>query len=258
MSIYIDVFILYPCFFYFIFMTIFIHMNVLAIERHSNIKDNYLSYLMSQELYEYSEFEVAQFENIIRHDGDQKYLEFKIFPNQKKINKGIRTEVSIDYPYQKGDVVEYSYEFLIPENKFEPDDQNRWWILGAQFHDQPNRTLNEKWDNFPSHSPVMSWVYGNIKKQHVLSFSYGTEQRHIGSISIKENKWYKIKMRIKWSSDKDGFCDVYLDNKETPVFSAYGVNMYNDYQHYFKLGMYRHPKINTQASIHIRHIDIQK
>jgi hypothetical protein len=235
----------------------FMSVRSQAEQNELSVKNKYLSYIMTPELFPYAEIEAARYQNIVMHDDEAKYLEFALFPDQEKVNGGMRTEVSVDYPFQARDVVEYSYQFLIPDKKFKHDVQNRWWVLGAQFHDQPNRDLGEVWNGSPSRSPSISVAYGNVDGQHTLSFLYGADVRHVGYFKVLSDTWYQIRMRIKWSQAADGALDVYIDDDLEPVFSAEGANMHNEYQHFLKLGMYRHPEINTQAAVYIRNVNIQ-
>lgn len=246
--------------YYALLPSLIVFLCVSTVAKSDNIeieeKDSYLSYIMEKGLYQYSEFEISNHESIVKHNDDTKYLEFKLFRNQDKVNGGIRSEVSIDYPFQSGNTIEYSYEFLMPEGKFLSDSKNRWWIVGSQFHDQPNRRKNEKWGNFPKHSPSINFSYGFSDNQHLLHLMYGLKNQHVGTLNIKENQWYNIKMAIKWSTKADGKIDVFINNSPKPSISATGANMYNDYQHYWKIGMYRHSNIKTNASLFIRNIQI--
>ena len=74
---------------------------------------------------------------------------------------------------------------------------------------------------------------------------------------IKRGKWHRIKLVIKWSTGKNGTAKAFLDGRATPFASAKGRNMHNDYQHYFKLGMYRHEAIASDNAIHIDNVSIR-
>ena len=49
-----------------------------------------------------------------------------------------------------------------------------------------------------------------------------------------------------------------MDGSATPVIAAAGPNMYNDYQHYLKLGSYREPNIAGDTWVYVRDVKIQR
>ncbi len=49
---------------------------------------------------------------------------------------------------------------------------------------------------------------------------------------------------------------MYLDDMDKALLTAEGANLHNRFQHYLKLGMYRHPEIMSRNSIHIRQLSI--
>ena len=51
---------------------------------------------------------------------------------------------------------------------------------------------------------------------------------------------------------------MFFDEAKEPVAVGTGPNMHNGYQHYLKLGMYRHPEIATENRLDIRGVSIEK
>jgi hypothetical protein len=51
---------------------------------------------------------------------------------------------------------------------------------------------------------------------------------------------------------------VYFDGSTKPVISTTGPNMVNAVQHYMKIGMYRNRDIETNNTVHIKDIGIEK
>jgi hypothetical protein len=49
-----------------------------------------------------------------------------------------------------------------------------------------------------------------------------------------------------------------LDDSPTAVAAGSGPNMHNDFQHYLKVGMYRHREIQGDNWIYLRDIAIKK
>jgi hypothetical protein len=56
----------------------------------------------------------------------------------------------------------------------------------------------------------------------------------------------------------EGKVAVFLDGSKEAVVTGTGPNMHNGYQHYLKLGMYRHPEIATENRVAIRDVSIEK
>ncbi len=213
---------------------------------------SYLKQVMGPDLLPYAKIEISDISQIQKiHNELGNYLGLRVYDKQSRKNKGVRAEISIDYPYQSGDTVEYHWRFMIPSN-FQSDStgislKNRWWLMG-QWHDQPDRSRGENWDNYPSHSPSIAFGYGINQGQDVLSLNYGAPQpAPIRLVPFERNKWQDVRVKIHWSLENDGFISVFFNNSKEPVAFAKGRNMYNNFQHYFKIGMYRHPEIKGDS-----------
>jgi len=126
---------------------------------------SYLRCVMPDSLLEFAHVEVPAVENVaIQSAGADEHLGLHLFAGQKKLNGGIRAEISIDYPHQPGDTVHYAWRFMVPKGFQSDAPQNRWWIIG-QWHDQPNRDRGENWDGFPSRSPPVLLGSGELNDQ---------------------------------------------------------------------------------------------
>lgn len=212
---------------------------------------------MPEDLLPYAHVEVPAVENVtILGDGPDKHLGLHVFSGQKKLNGGIRAEVSVDYPHRQGDTVRYAWRFMVPKGFVSDAPKNRWWIIG-QWHDQPDKNRNESYDGFPSRSPPVLISLGELQGRPGLGLAYGQDQsQKLGPIFIEPGKWHSIAVIIHWSLKADGKATFFLDDMSKPVASAEGPNMHNDYQHYLKLGMYRHPEIQTDNWIYIDDLKI--
>ncbi|WP_218934314.1 polysaccharide lyase [Rosistilla ulvae] len=218
---------------------------------------------MSDSLIEIASVDVSSRDCLQRiDDADTQYLGLRLFPGQPKLHGGIRSEVSVDYPFRPGDRIRYRWRFKIPHDFQTDAPENRWWVIG-QWHDQPNPAEGQTWANFPTHSPPVSLTLGELDGQIMIGLSYGCtddsgEQQVIGPAPITRGQWHTIESQIDWSQDSTGRIQVYLDGVVEPIFSAAGPNMNNGYQHYLKFGMYRHPEIASDNWIYVDDLEIQK
>jgi hypothetical protein len=219
----------------------------------------FLRVLMPEELLPVAHVEVAGVENIaILSSGGEHHLALGIFPGQKKRNRGVRAEVSVDAPHEEGDTMRYECRFRVPE-EFKSDAlRNRWWIIG-QWHDQPDRRKGETWDGFPSRSPPVLVGLGELDGRMAIGIEYGpTQAQKHGPIFIERGKWHRLALAIHWSQKADGKAEVFFDDMTRPAATLTGPNMHNAFQHYFKLGMYRHPDIATANWIYLDDLTIEK
>ena len=219
----------------------------------------YLRTVMPAELLEFAHVEVPAIENVtIVGEGAEQHLGLHVFPGQKKLNGGIRAEISVDHPSKQGDTVRYEWRFMVPKSFTSDAPKNRWWIIG-QWHDQPDRSRGESWDGFESKSPPVLLGIGELQGRLGIGIAYGPDQsqKH-GPLFIEPGKWHHIAVEIHWSQKADGKATFFLDDMTKPAATATGPNMQNDFQHYLKLGMYRHPDIATDNWIYIDDLKITK
>jgi len=217
----------------------------------------YLRTILPDALLQYAHLEVASTNGIaVIGEGTNKYLGLHIIPGQNKVNNGIRAELSVDYPYEQGQTVSYTWQFMLPAGFVADAPTNRWWLIG-QWHDQPDKAKGETWKGFPARSPPVAIGLAELGGRLVIGLSYGPiKPRNLGPLIVERGKWHAITVVIRWSRGSDGRASVFLDDLTRPALTADGPNMHNDVQHYLKLGMYRHPQINTDNWIFIRDIRI--
>ncbi len=58
------------------------------------------------------------------------------------------------------------------------------------------------------------------------------------------------------SPQEDGKATFYFDDLGKPLATITGANRHNGYRHFLKLGMYRHPEISPDNSIHLDSVAI--
>lgn len=179
---------------------------------------------------------------------EEGYVKFKISNHQDVIYNGIRSEVAIDFPFTVGEEVIYNFEMFLSEN-FTSDPKGRWSIL-AQWHDQPDPSKGEKWLNFPARSPLV-YIFDIIKDgEQRFGIKYGNDLVYI---PIELGKWNFFSFHFKWSPESDGLLKFKMNDIEY-VFR--GANMHNNYQHYLKIGLYRHPSIVGSNYIYFRKLKL--
>lgn len=197
-------------------------------------------------------------------DQDGDYVGFTLFPLQPKLNYGIRSEISVDYPFSEGDTLRYSWSFMIPEDFIYDMPEPQWWVVG-QWHDQPDIARGETWDNYPGNSPPVSFYLGMLEGQFYLGFTYGfnpvtMEYYHLNKeelILLEPGTWLRLSTVISWSRT-EGSVRVYLDDQKEPYINKKAANMLNQYQHYLKLGQYRHPDISSSNTVYYRDLFIEE
>ncbi len=218
----------------------------------------YLQTAVSPALIEYASIEIAGLENIATSSDEYgAYLNLRVFGGQNLKNNGVRSEISIDYPYKEKDTIRYTWQFKIPDTFPYDRPQNRWWIF-ADWHDQPDRNKGEiDWGDHPARSAPIIFGYGNLDGRDVLGFSYGLTSQPIGTIPFERGMWNTVSITVTWSQGTDGKADVYFNNSTQPVYSVTGPNMHNGFQHYLKLGQYRDRDIATDNTVSIKNVTIE-
>lgn len=219
----------------------------------------YLRCIMPESLTEYAHVEVPGIENIaIKGNGDDAYLGLHLYPGQKKLHGGIRAEVSVDYPYTAGETVRYAWRLMVPKGFISDAPKNRWWIVG-QWHDQPDVGRGETWEGFASRSPPVLLGLGEMNGRIGIGIAYGLNQdQKFGPLYLESDKWHSVTVEIRWSRKGDGTASFFLDDMSKPAAVAKGPNMHNDWQHYLKIGMYRHPEIQTDNWLYVDNLEITK
>lgn len=166
---------------------------------------------------------------------------------------GVRSEISINYPFKEKDVVSYSFQIYIPRYT-EFDSLNRWWIL-AQWHDQPNKDLGETWASFQALPPPISIFFERNGFDPMIGLMLG-DGRKFGATPLTFDSWHQIKVRNAWSYSDDGRTDLFVNG--SIVYTHSGRNMNNRYQHYLKLGQYRSKEISASSVVFYRRLKITK
>lgn len=235
----------------------------LSPEESRSLEEAYLRYAIHPSLLPYAHIEVASLSNIATGtDAFGTYLTLRLLTDQVLKNNGERSEISIDFPYVENDTIEYTWSFMIPTDFISDAPANRWWLI-ADWHDQPNPALGETWDTYETKSTPIIFGYGNIDGSDLFTLSTGswrTEQgiEPRGAASVTRGVWHSVRMVVHWSQQETGRVTVYLDNAKEPTFDVRGQNMVNSYQHYMKIGQYRHQDINTENAIFIKDVSITR
>ncbi len=219
-----------------------------------SVKEEILSLLIEDsEVRAFAGIEIPSGRNVTLYDD---FLSLHLFDGQDLLFNGVRSEVTVNFPFAEHDTVVYEWDILIPPDFQHDSPENRWWNMG-QWHDQPDLTLGETWADLPARSPVMSLHL----KFYDGSFYFAPRYMHVEPpfedlVLITPGEWMKLKFEICWSLGDDGYMKLWVDDSREPDIFYTGPNMHNGYQHYLKVGMYRHPDIVTDNTISLRNLDI--
>lgn len=219
----------------------------------------YLRAILPDDLLPHAHVEVPAPENIaIVGQGAAQHLGLRVFPGQTKRNGGIRAEVSVDFPFTAGDTVHYAWKCMVPDGFKSDAPRNRWCII-AQWHDQPDKTRGETWSGYPSRSPPVLLGLGEVNGRIGFGFEYGPDHaQKKGPFFLQPGKWHALALTIRWSQNADGRAALFLDDMAKPIATVEGPNMHNAFQHFLKLGMYRHPEIATDNWIYLDDVRITR
>ena len=220
-----------------------------SVERNDEFTKDLAKALNAEQLSQYMYLEAIPDETVKINKSS---VAFSIDKNQPKLNSGTRSELSINFPYKVGESVGYKFDMFIPAS-FMSDDLNRWSLL-AQWHDQPNFDKGEVWKNHPKLSPPVFIFTESNYGSFGIGIQYGLNQRVW--FPIQKNLWHQFEFRFLWSKTNEGKLQVLLN--DAYKFSFEGQNMLNEYQHYLKVGLYRHPEIKGHNEIHFRNLSISK
>lgn len=216
-----------------------------------------LSYAVSEALIPYARLEADSNRVERGQDVYGKYLALLIAPGQRIKNGGLSSEISINFPYEEGDIVRYSWRMMVPE-RFGADAENRWWLV-ARWNAQPNPRLGEKAETFHTLNPPLLVGYKMVNGLDTFSLSYGIPQPvSTDAFSVIRNDWTKVDMVVKWSRGNDGYAKLYVNDSKTAVKELTGRNMYTKYHNILKLGSFRSPSIFTEATFLFGDIKAEK
>lgn len=178
-------------------------------------------------------------------------------------SNGNRAEISYDNRDFPGSRGWYGWSFFIPADYPDTEWKPRLWQAIGQWHDQPNREKGETWDTFPGHSPSVALYYVSKNGTPGLELWYGPlkEQAIIARTPVQKGRWNDIIFHIGWSTGADGFIEAWLNGQpliapDTDKHTVYGANMWNDYPHFLKIGLYRNKQITTTNSIYFDEVRI--
>lgn len=217
-------------------------------------KEEILSVLISDtDVRAYAQIEIPTGRNVTVHDS---FISLHLFDGQELLFNGVRSEVTVNYPFEEHETVTYQWEVMIPQGFQHDAPENRWWDMG-QWHDQPDPALGETWADLPARSPSLSLHL----KYYDDRFFFAPRYMHVEPpdedlIEIQPGEWMKLRFEIRWSRGDDGYLKIWVNDEVEPQVHYTGTNMHNGYSHYLKVGMYRHPEIATDNTISLRNLHI--
>lgn len=217
-------------------------------------RDEILSLLIADpEIRAFAEIEIPSQSNVTICDD---FISLHLFAGQDLLFGGVRSEVTVNFPFEEHETVVYEWEVMIPRDFVHDAPENRWWNM-VQWHDQPDLTLGETWADLPSASPPVSLHLKFYEDQFYFAPRYmHAEPPQEDLIAVEPGEWIKLKFEIRWSQADDGYLKIWVNDLQSPHIHYTGPNMHNGYHHYLKLGMYRHPEIDTDNTINLRSLHI--
>lgn len=230
---------------------------VFAQDRAAELR--FLRAALPESLIQYGNLEVVALRNLdAQNENGNQFLELRMFPGQQILNKGNRSELTVNFPHEIGDTIEYNWRLRLPSGSETDAPNNRWWIL-TQWHDQPDPRLGQTWADYPDRSPPVSLGYGVVGGRDVITFAYGSpEQKGYAIQTLPRDVWHNLRAVIHWSTGAGGKAEIYLNDMNTPFGTATGPNMHNEYQHFMKMGNYRHSMIQVYSQIHVDGVSIRR
>lgn len=179
------------------------------------------------------------------------------------VSKGNRAEVSWDNRDAPGSEGWYGWSFFLPKDYPDTEWRPRLWQCLGQWHDQPNREKGETWATFPGHSPSIALYYVWKNGTSSLELWYGPlkNQAIIARAPVEKGRWNDVVFHIGWSTGANGFVEAWLNGqpltpKNGDTYKVGGANMWNDYPHFLKIGLYRNRDITTTNSVFFDEIRI--
>ena len=198
-------------------------------------------------------------------------VQFTVSPDSY-VNGGNRAELTFDQQIEDGDETTYEYSLFIPQDyqdvaSMRADNGAPNWQVMGQWHDQPDLCLNQSWDDIEGKSPPIGVYYNYLTQSdkeyqavlndpstpeifgvdmdwdEVSTISLVYNERVVALYKVNKGEWIRLKFRIKWSTEDDGFVEAWVNDLPFTNGRVTEPNMHNKASHYFKFGLYRNPNI---------------
>lgn len=180
-------------------------------------------------------------------------LGLRINENRKNRANGHCIEAIIDYPYQKGDWVLYSFQLSIPEVS-PPFPSDKFYYV-CSFEQTPEGD-EQNIDEFMNLKSPLGLKIGSLFNKDYLSISYlGIPDNNCPVIPIKRGEFFNITFSVKWSDNSDGKARIIVEND---YFDFEGKNMYNKMHNKLRLGHFRDTSIQTENDLYFKDFGIMK
>lgn len=219
--------------------------------------DAYLKLIVSPTILSNSRLEVKDLTKVLpKSDAYGNSLTLQLYDGLPVMNGGTSAELAVDYPYQEGATVRYSWRMMIPAT-FAADNPANRWCLFARWNDQPNTKYGEKAEMFSTHNPVLMLGYKMTEGVDTLYFSYGIQDAITATtFAVRRNEWMKMVMEITWSRGDKGRAKLFINDSPIPITEVRGANMYGRYHNLFRVGLNRSAQVRSLTSIAIGDINV--
>jgi len=218
----------------------------------------YVRAIIPEHLRKCASIEAASSCNLALGNEGTPSVQFWLYPGQRSVHHGIRSEISVNYPYIEGETIQYEWWVRLNSRSTGTTRNDKWCIV-AQWHDQPDPSRGESWEHHPSRPAPIHLLCHAVGASLRLGLRYGVPNpTDVGDVSARMNEWIRVIARVRWSTSDAGRCSLYIDDCHAPSLTASGPNMQNEFHHFLKLGNYRQPEFDAANCVEIRGIQVRR
>lgn len=185
-------------------------------------------------------------------DGDTVYR-MTVMPGDI-VHNGNRSEIVSKFKSLNSHTYVYSWDFKI-SGKYKQRFQTKYHAIIAQWWNGPERgeTLA---DIKGTQGPPVYLSMIRREDGLYLQVYYGlqnVDRSKRVEVKIDYDKWYSINAQIYWSTGKDGFAKIKINDSS---YTLTGPNKYNTKSNDFKVGLYRNKDNKDTTVSYIKNISI--
>jgi hypothetical protein len=159
---------------------------------------------------------------------------FSIFPNDKKIKDGFRTEIKDPLYSPAGVSATYEFDSLVPES-LKKVRKSR--LVIAQWHDAKEGGLPVQRPPFSIRLVEGNFVFP-LFNEKIFRENPSGFGKNLATVPIVYGSWIRWKIRAKWKADTQGTLEVWMDGKKIIQYQGEIGYPKDIWAPYFKMGAY--------------------